>query len=237
MRHKLISVLTVLLGTAVLTGGTVGVASAATPAKKHQAKKQKNKKRQAANSAADATEAGATGQRSGPTALTGDAKTQAEAAALAAVPGGTVLRSFAAKEGNPKGAAYVVVVQKDDESKVDVLEDASFGVIEVVAAKGCKGRGRGNGGRGGHERPAPLAGDVKTQAEAAALAAVPEGTVKASHAARPGDESGAVYAVHVSKADGSEVVVLEDAAYAVLKVVDRPARHEGRGPRGPRGDF
>jgi uncharacterized membrane protein YkoI len=56
--------------------------------------------------------------------LTGDTKTKAEAAAKAAVPGGTILRS----ETDAEGAAYEVHMTKSDGTAVTVKLDSSFKV-------------------------------------------------------------------------------------------------------------
>jgi uncharacterized membrane protein YkoI len=211
MREKIRRTVLALAGMAALTGGSLVVSDAAV-AKKHarHAKKHAAKRHTAQRSAA----------------LTGDTKTQAEAAALAAVPG-TVKRSFAARAGNPDGAVYVVTVTRTAGGDADVLEDASFNVLKTADARPC----HGGGAEGG---PAALTGDVKTQAEAAALAAVPGGTVQRSHAARPDDPDGAVYAVDVETADDAYKVVLEDASFNVIKVLDAPPHRGGHdGP--PRG--
>jgi hypothetical protein len=63
-----------------------------------------------------------------------------------------------------------------------------------------------------------LTGTTKTQAEAAALAATSGGTVTRSSAEDPSDPSGAAYEVHVTKSDGSRVVVLENSSFGVLSV-------------------
>jgi uncharacterized membrane protein YkoI len=210
MREKMRSTLLALAGIAALTGGAVVATDTALAKKggKHA------KKRSAAQ----------------PAALTGDSKTQAEAAALAAVPGGTVKASFAAKAGNPDGAAYVVRLTDADGDDIAVLEDASFTVLRTAAGRPpCGGAGPAGGERRG---PEPLTGDTKTQAEAAALAAVPGGQVGSSHAARPDNPDGAVYAVDVETADDEYVVVLEDASFGVIKVVAAPPRRGG-GPRPP----
>ena len=104
MRDKLKRIVLVSAGVAALTGGTIAVTDTAAAKPKHKhAKKHKASKKRSANR---------------PAALTGDTKTQAEAAALAAVPGGEVEKSFAARAGNPDNAAYVVIVEKDDDSYV-----------------------------------------------------------------------------------------------------------------------
>ena len=62
---------------------------------------------------------------------------------------------------------------------------------------------------------------------AAALAAVPGGTVSRASIENPSDPSGAAYEVHVRKSDGSEVVVLLGSAFKVLTI-----NSEGRGACG-----
>jgi uncharacterized membrane protein YkoI len=69
-------------------------------------------------------------------------------------------------------------------------------------------------GRSGAETE--LTGTTAQSAKDAALAAVPGGTVKRASVEDPSDASGAKYEVHVTKADGSEVEVLEDANFNVL---------------------
>jgi ABC-type transport system substrate-binding protein len=56
-----------------------------------------------------------------------------------------------------------------------------------------------------------LTGDVKTQVEAAALAAVPGGRIERVE----NDAEGDVYEAHVVKADGSHVTVKLDASFVV----------------------
>jgi hypothetical protein len=197
MREKLRKVMVTLIGITAMTGGMATVADAAKHSK-HHAKKAHAKTRNSASTTA-----------------------------LAAVPGGTVKRSFTARADNPDGAAYIVRVEKADDTYVDVLEDASFAVLSVRDAKQCHG---GPGG-GDHPRPEPLTGDTKTSAEAAALAAVPGGTVKHSFAARADNPDGAAYVVIVEQADDSYSRVLEDASFAVLKVVADD--HHGGPGHGP----
>jgi len=59
--------------------------------------------------------------------LTGDAKSKAEAAALAAVPGGTIERV----ENDAEGAVYEAHVTKSDGSHVTVKMDANFNVTGI----------------------------------------------------------------------------------------------------------
>jgi uncharacterized membrane protein YkoI len=165
------------------------------------------------------------------TALTGATLSSASAAATAAVPGGTVEHATTEDPKDPSGAAYEVHVKKADNSQVEVLEDSSFKVLSVKA--GGPGGPGGPGHRGG-PHGTPLTGATLTSASAAALAAVPGGTV--DHAGKVGanDPSGATYVVDVTKSDGSHVDVLEDSAFKVLSVKTPPAHPAGQhGPGGP----
>ena len=67
----------------------------------------------------------------GETALTGTTLSSATAAALAAVPGGTVVS--ATTENDASTGAYEVIVRTTDGSHVKVIEDASFTVLSVTA--------------------------------------------------------------------------------------------------------
>jgi hypothetical protein len=72
------------------------------------------------------------------TLLTGDAATKATAAALAAVPGGTVQRV----ENDAEGAVYEAHMLKADGTSVTVKMDAAFTVTGTEAG-GPGGHGRG----------------------------------------------------------------------------------------------
>ncbi|MES1247454.1 MAG: hypothetical protein ABUS54_07260, partial [Actinomycetota bacterium] len=63
----------------------------------------------------------------------------------------------------------------------------------------------------------PLTADTLTKAEAAAVAKV-GGTADFATAETDGANSAAAYEVHVTKADGTHVTVVEDASFAVLAV-------------------
>lgn len=63
-----------------------------------------------------------------------------------------------------------------------------------------------------------LTGDAKTKAEAAALAAVPGGSIERVE----NDAEGAVYEAHMTKADGSHVTVKLDANFKVTGIEDGP---------------
>jgi len=62
----------------------------------------------------------------------------------------------------------------------------------------------------------PLTGDTLTSASNAALVAVPGGTVTRASTETDSSDSKAAYEVHVTKADGSHVVVIEDSSFTVL---------------------
>lgn len=79
---------------------------------------------------------GGPGGHDGEQPLTGTDLAKAQAAALAKVPGGNVLRA----ESNGDGSGFHLLVQQPDGSVVMVQLDASFTVVEVA---------QGPGGRGG----------------------------------------------------------------------------------------
>jgi uncharacterized membrane protein YkoI len=80
--------------------------------------------------------------------------------------------------------------------------------------------------RGPKNEPA-LTGDTLKSASDAALAAVPGGTVERASKEDPSDASGAAYEVHVTKSDGSEVEVLLDSSFKVIKT-QASQQHGGR---------
>ena len=61
-----------------------------------------------------------------------------------------------------------------------------------------------------------LTGDTLSSASAAALAAVPGGTVTRASTETDSSLSGAAYEVHVTKSDGSHLVVIENSSFTVL---------------------
>ncbi|MDQ1568561.1 MAG: hypothetical protein QOF96_3441 [Actinomycetota bacterium] len=149
------------------------------------------------------------------TPLTGDPADKVKAAALAAVPGGTVDRVETDSDGSP----YEAHVTKADGSQVTVKVDANYAVTSIDTDSGGKG-GRGHGGGSGGPHTAngitetPLTGDAADKAKAAALAAVPGATVDRAET----DADGAANEVHMTKADGSHVTVELDANFNVTSV-------------------
>jgi hypothetical protein len=118
----------------------LGSAAPALAANKHHKVHAKHKVTHAAVTTGSST----SGTSNGETALTGTALSSASAAAIAAVPGGTVTTATSETDGTLTGAAYEVHVTKSDGSKVVVIEDASFAVLATQADQGCHGGGGGS---------------------------------------------------------------------------------------------
>jgi uncharacterized membrane protein YkoI len=155
--------------------------------------------------------------------LTGDTAAKVKAAALAKVPGATVLRA----ESGGHGSAYHVHMRKADGTEVTVLVDKDFKATSVETHPdggpgGPGGRHGGHGGPGGRPDEAALTGDTADKVTAAAKAKVPGGTVLRVEADGDGDSA---YEAHVRKSDGTEVEVLVDKdfkATAVKEIGRRP---------------
>jgi uncharacterized membrane protein YkoI len=161
------------------------------------------------------------------TPLTGDVLAKVKAAAIAKV-GGTVDFATTENDSSNAAAAYEAHVAKADGTHVTVILDSSYAVLSVETGRaGGPGHPGGPGGPGNGE--VPLTGDVATKAIAAAIASV-GGT--ADHATTETDSTNAAaaYEVHVTKADGSHVVVILDKSYAVLAT---DADQGGPGHGGP----
>lgn len=158
------------------------------------------------------------------TELTGDVAEKVKAAALAAVPDGTIIRVETDSDGSP----YEAHVRKADGTEVVVKVNERFEVTatEEGRAGGKHGPGRrGPGGPGGFgPGETALTGEVAEKVTAAAQAAVADGTV-----IRVGTDSEGTYQAHVHKADGTQVDVKIDASFNVTSVDER----EMRGPRPP----
>jgi uncharacterized membrane protein YkoI len=145
------------------------------------------------------------------TALTGDVATKAKAAAVAKV-GGTAESATTENDSDNAAAAYEVRVTKADGTEVKVILDTSYAVlsVETHTHDGHRGRGGGNG-------ETALTGTVAIQAKAAAVAKV-GGTADRASTEADSSNAAAAYEVHVTKADGSHVVVLLDKSNNVLSV-------------------
>jgi uncharacterized membrane protein YkoI len=144
-----------------------------------------------------------------PEALTGTTAAKVEAAALAKVPGGTVLRT---EKGGPGSAAYHAHVRKADGTEVEVLVNSSFEATSVETRPAGGRGGHGAGPRGGQQA---LTGDTAAKVKAAALDKVPGGTVLRTE---KGGHDGAAYHAHVRKVDGTEVVVLVNSDFQATSV-------------------
>jgi uncharacterized membrane protein YkoI len=166
--------------------------------------------------AATSTKSSTSTERPAQTALTGDTADKVKAAALAKVPGGTVLR---VEEGGPSGSKYHAHVRKSDGSEVVVLVNASFEATAVQTG-GPGGRGDRDHGPGGpREAQEALTGDTAAKVKAAAEAKVSGGTVER---VENDADSSSPYEAHVTKADGTEVVVLVDSSFNVTSVDAMP---------------
>lgn len=139
----------------------------------------------------------ATNRHRGPgTPATGGDRTKASEAAVAAVPGATVLEVFVRDDGG-----FAVLVRTDAGKKKVVLLDEEFAVTSIKADK--------NRGRGKHHHPGQeVSGDAYKKAEAAAKAEV-DGTVVDVH------KKGSKYYAMVRKDDGSMVIVVMNSDFEV----------------------
>ena len=156
------------------------------------------------------------------TALEGDVAAQVTAAAQAAIPDGTIDRVETDNDG-----VYEAHVTKADGTHVIVQIGADY-TVTATLDQPQGGHGPGTGGPGAGETP--LEGDTATSVTAAAQAAVPDGTVDRVET----DSDGSPYEAHVTKADGTQVVVKVDASFAVTGIEDMPAGGpQGGGHHGP----
>lgn len=153
-------------------------------------------------------------QRPAQEQLTGETAEKVKAAALAKVPGGTVLR---AESGGHGGATYHAHVRKSDGTEVVVLVNSSFEATSVetkpAGGRGGPGHRGGPGGRRSDEKP--LTGDTAAKVKAAALAKVLGGTVLR---VETDADHGSPYEAHVRKSDGTEVEVLVNKDFEVTAV-------------------
>ena len=155
------------------------------------------------------------------TPLSADVAAKVKAAALAKVPGATVLRTEA---GGPDGAAYHAHIKTSDGKLQVVLVDSSFNATAVQADQGRPGRGpggRGHGGPGGrHGDETPLTGDTKAKVEAAVLAKYAGATIVRTETNSDGS---APYESHIKTSDGKELEVHVSKDFTVLDAREQPA--------------
>ena len=143
--------------------------------------------------------------------LSSDVAAKVKAAALAKVPGATVL---ATEAGGPNGAPYHAHIKTSDGKLQVVLVDASFQATAVQADQGRGGR------PGDHRGETPLTGDAKTKVEGAVLAKYPGATIVRTET---NTDTSAPYESHIKTSAGTELEVHVSAAFAVVDATDRPA--------------
>jgi hypothetical protein len=155
-------------------------------------------------------------------ALSSDVAAKVKAAALAKVPGATVLRTEA---GGPYNTPYHAHVKNGDGTQKVVLVSSSFEATAVQADRGPgNGRrgpgGHGPGGRGGKGETA-LTGETKQKVEAAVLAKYSGATIVRTES---NNDSTAPYESHVRTSDGKELEVLVSKDFKVVDGREHPAR-------------
>ena len=173
--------------------------------------------------------AGAADSKTGSTArpqrdaLSGTTAAKVKAAALAKVPGATVLRTEA---GGPYGTPYHAHVKTSDGTLKVVLVNKAFEATAVQADNGPRGRGdrdgdgpRGGGGPGAGETA--LTGDTKQKVEAAVLAKYSGATIVRTET---NGDSAAPYESHVETSAGKQLEVLVSKDFEVVDAREHPAR-------------
>src|SRR4051812_5150395 len=153
--------------------------------------------------------------------LSSDVAAKVKAAALAKVPGATVLET---ESGGPYGTPYHAHIKTSDGTLQVVLVDASFNATAVQAdqgrGRGGPGRPGGPGGPGGHKAETALTGDTKTKVEAAVLAKYPGATIVRTET---NTDSSAPYESHIKTSAGKELEVTVGKDFAVVAANERPA--------------
>jgi len=152
-------------------------------------------------------------------ALSADVAAKVKAAALAKVPGATVLRTEA---GGPYNTAYHAHIKTAGGTEQVVLVNDKF---EATAVQADKGRGGGNGrgggkGHGGHGNETPLTGDTKSKVEAAALAKYPGATIVRTET---NDAPAAPYESHIKTSTGTELEVTVSKDFRIVDANEHPA--------------
>jgi uncharacterized membrane protein YkoI len=155
--------------------------------------------------------------------LSADVAAKVKAAALAKVPGATVLRTEA---GGPYGTPYHAHIKTSDGKLQVVLVDSSFKATAVQADQARPGGvgGRGHGGPGGpggrHGDETPLTGDTKAKVEAAVLAKYAGATIVRTETNSDGS---APYESHIKTSDGKQLEVHVSKDFTVLDAQEHPA--------------
>lgn len=149
-------------------------------------------------------------------ALSADAAAKVKAAALAKVPGATVLETEA---GGPNGSTYHAHIRTSDGKLEVVLVNASFQATAVQADDG-RGDRRGDHGPGGHGAETALTGDTRSKVEAAVLAKYPGATIERTETNTDGS---APYESHIRTSAGAELEVHVSKDFAVADAQQHPA--------------
>ena len=156
-------------------------------------------------------------------ALSSDVAAKVKAAAIAEVPGATVLRT---EGGGPYGTPYRAHIRTSDGTLKVVLVNSSFEATAVQADQGRGGRGRGDHdgdhrGGPGHNETA-LTGDTKDKVEAAVKAEYPGATIVRTET-NDGDAN-APYESHIKTSAGKELEVHVSKDFKVLDAQEQGAR-------------
>ena len=153
-------------------------------------------------------------------ALSTEVAAKVKAAALAKVPGATVLRT---EGGGPYSTPYHAHVRTSGETLQVVLVNSSFEATAVQADNRRRGGGRngGPGGRGPGRGETALTGETKEKVEAAVLAKYPGATIVRTETNR---DSSAPYESHIKTTDGKELEVLVSKDFEVVDAREHPAR-------------
>ena len=202
----------------VLAGSVLGAPGASSAASKPVAVAATG----ASTTADTATADTATAPVNPETPLDGEVAAQVTAAAQAAVPDGTIDRVETDNDG-----VYEAHMTKADGTHVIVQVGADFAVTATID----QAQGGGHGGPGGPGNGETLlTGDTAASVTAAAQAAIPDGTIDRVET----DSDGSPYEAHVTKADGTHVVVKVDASFTVTSTEDMPTGGpQGGGHQGP----
>ena len=158
----------------------------------------------------------APGTNSSRQALSSDVAAKVKAAALAEVPGATVLRTEA---GGPYDSPYHAHIRTSDGALRVVLVNDSFQATDVVAEQARGGRGKhGPGGRGAGETA--LTGDTKAKVEAAVLGEYPGATIVRTES---NADSDAPYESHIQTSAGKQLEVLVGKDFKIVDAREHPA--------------
>lgn len=152
--------------------------------------------------------------------LSSDVAAKVKAAALAKVPGATVLRTEA---GGRDGTPYHAHIKTSDGTLKVVLVNSSFQATAVQADRGRGARGKHGhgGGRGGGRGETALTGSAKGDVEAAVLAKYPGATIIRTES---NGDSSAPYESHITTSAGKELEVLVNKDFKVVDARQHPAR-------------